>query len=710
MSRTITSPGVEIREKDLSLRADIPAGTNVVVPGFAPQGPTSEPIFITTASELESVYGIPTTAAERYFYYTCREILNSPAILTTVRLPYGEGTGSAFAKSYSGLFYPMLSSSANPSVSAEWTIGAPTHVTFSPEQYAKLTEGNFNWTDTHSNSAAAVDLIGDVEISAGFIILNELQTAINEIAEGYYVGFADNKAVSVNSPNFDSLLSILTLSADDDYTSVVSSRLDFKLSATKLESDRGAGSVSETLEKVGFIGFETAEYQDHLSLGVFKVRRSTADASLLSLASVETYLGSLDSKRKQTSPTGGVLANSFIEDKINERSPTIKMFINPAISKTFSWTSNSSKPVSRVTVSDKAKNLFPIGVYISDSEQMEQTKAVGAIPDKLDKVLRTLENIENTTVDILVDAGLSTIYATTQYNATSHFNDETYVNDSSDPVLLQHWTEVANQLVNFSQNTRKDCFTIIDPLRCVFVSGKDSKVIDSTEKTFSTDIYNPLKAAFGQYESNYAATYGNWVKILDLYTTRKMWLPFSGYGAAVFARSDAAANTWSAPAGFTRGAFSALDLAFNPNQKQRDRLYEISVNPVVLFSGEGYVVFGQKTLQTRPTAFDRINVRRLFLTLERAVQRTIKYFVFEPNTDFTRNRVKNVLTPIFEYAKNTEGVYDYLLVCDERNNTPDSIDRNELIVDIYLKPVRTAEFVLVNFIATRTAQDFQELI
>jgi hypothetical protein len=130
----------------------------------------------------------------------------------------------------------------------------------------------------------------------------------------------------------------------------------------------------------------------------------------------------------------------------------------------------------------------------------------------------------------------------------------------------------------------------------------------------------------------------------------------------------------------------------------------------VFFSGDGFSVYGQKTLQTKPTAFDRINVRRLFLTLERAVQRTLKYFVFEPNTDFTRNRLKNVITPIFEYAKNTEGVYDYLIVADERNNTPDTIDNNELIVDIYLKPVRTAEFILVNFIATRTGQNFLELI
>jgi hypothetical protein len=165
---------------------------------------------------------------------------------------------------------------------------------------------------------------------------------------------------------------------------------------------------------------------------------------LLSLASIETYLGSFDSNRKQTSPTGGILTNSFIEDKINEGSPTIKMFINPAISKSFSWTFNSSVPVSRITVSTKAKALFPVGIYTPDSQEVEQTKIIGSIPDKLDKVLRTIEIPENNTVDILVDAGLSTIYAITDFNSSKHFNDETYIEDSSDSVLLENWTAVVN--------------------------------------------------------------------------------------------------------------------------------------------------------------------------------------------------------------------------------------------------------------------------
>jgi hypothetical protein len=131
---------------------------------------------------------------------------------------------------------------------------------------------------------------------------------------------------------------------------------------------------------------------------------------------------------------------------------------------------------------------------------------------------------------------------------------------------------------------------------------------------------------------------------------------------------------------------------------------------VVFFQGDGFVVWGQKTLQAKPSAFDRINVRRLFLTLEKSTQQVLKYFVFEPNTFTTRTRLVNTLNPIFNQAKNNNGLYDFKIVCDERNNTPDVIDQNQLKVSIYIQPVRTAEFILADFIATQTGVNFNELI
>jgi len=266
-------------------------------------------------------------------------------------------------------------------------------------------------------------------------------------------------------------------------------------------------------------------------------------------------------------------------------------------------------------------------------------------------------------------------------------------------------------LNQFCGETRKDCLLIVDPLRHIFVQGEDYKVLDDTTKNFSAHVYWTMKNLNAATNSNYACTYGNWVKAYDNEYGDFVWLPFSGYEANIMANVDANLQPWYAAAGLNNGVIrNIVDIAVNPTQKQRDLLYRINVNPVVFFPGDGYVVWGQKTLQKKPSAFDRINVRRLFLVLEKATLAVMRYFVFEPNTVFTRTRVVNVLTPIFEIPKNNEGVYDYLIVCDERNNTPAVCDKNELVCDIYLKPVRIAEYILVNFIATRTDQDFTELL
>lgn len=770
----INSPGVQINEKDLSLRASTSTGTTVVVPGFASQGPSSEPLFITTVSELESVYGIPTTPAERYFYYSCKQVLESPGTLISLRLPYGDNTGTDFAKAYSGLLFPMTSStndyiqgyvelynlttaaatsatytnwnvlssvssyfgattqSSASALSSSWVAGisdwniatekttlqqlsvdadylwkvnAPTHVRISQSDYQKLKQGDFNWLSPTSTNSGNIS-----NITAGLVVLNSNQTTVNEIGEGYYFGLADNSAVSTDSPNFDSIKTLKSVVSDAlstvSFEAISTSRLDFKLSATATDSAKGTTSISERLEKVGFAGFETDLYQDYISVGLFKIRRSAADASVLTLGITETYLGSLDYNRKNTNPSGGSLQSGFIETVVNQASPNIEILVNTNVSNVFDWSVNSPKPTSRVYISPEAKGLYPIGVYTPDARAQELTKVIGSVPLKLDRVLRTLETVEDSTVDVIIDAGLSTVYS--MASGLSAFDDTNYV--SSVDSLYDDWKAVTQELKTFAEDTRKDCVAIIDAPRPIFVSGKDTKVINDPSKNFTSNILNPLKTFFSGYESNYMATYGNWAKVADVFSGRNVWVPFSGFAAAIFAKNDATAYPWSAPAGLNRGTFSVTDIAFNPNQKQRDRLYEISVNPVVFFSTDGFTVMGQKTLQTRPTAFDRINVRRLFLTLERATQRALKYFVFEPNTEFTRTRLKNTISPIFDFAKNTEGLYDYLIVCDSRNNTPQTIDENKLVVDIYLKPVRTAEFLLVNFIATRTGQNFTELL
>lgn len=826
MSRLITSPGVQFTEKDLSLRTGNPTGTSVVVVGFAAQGPTSEPITVTSINELETLFGVPTTHAEKYSYYSCKQLLTSPATLTFIRIPYGADGGSDFSSNFNGLFYPTklvalsttsvssttqtfnysvstvrVSAGSNPhtvtlegtqvdvystnlntvdyyfagnsvttgittfyttsslDVSAgvdtftvnnvdgnsqkkvtftinsqgkvlwttsetvtsnvtvttgqsAWEVGAPRSVSLSEEDYSSIKRGQFDWS-TPTGSVLITKNGANVfsNTNAGFFVINELQTTINETAEGHYIGFADNSSADlVESPDYDSISSMYTLSAKDSLAIFDQTKLDFNLSSTKLQADAGRDSISESLEKVGFIGFETNSYQDHLSLGIFKIRKSVSDPSRLTLTTSERYIGSLDSTRQVLSPAGGGLENASISDRVNAKSSVVKLFINPSIAE-FTWTEGSLEPKHRIKITPEAKSLFPVGVFIPNSRDLNNNKQVGNVPFKLEKALRSIESTEYFTCDIILDAGLSTVYSvakTKDSEAAINYKEDTGVNTIEDIQL--NWGVVSNTLINFAQNNRKDCLALIDPPRSIFVAGKDNKILNLPGTSFTTDIYNPLRSCFSSLETSFAASYANWLKISDTISGKTLWMPPSPFVAATIATNDQVGQLWSAPAGLNRGLLTnVLDVSVNPNQKMRDRLYELGLNPIVFFNGLGYSVFGQKTLQTKPTAFDRINVRRLFNYLERTVQRTIQYFVFEPNTTFTRQRVVATLSPVFNTAIANDGIYDYMIICDERNNPDNVIDDNELIVDVYIKPVKTAEYVLLNFVATRTNQSFSEL-
>jgi hypothetical protein len=398
----------------------------------------------------------------------------------------------------------------------------------------------------------------------------------------------------------------------------------------------------------------------------------------------------------------------------------------------------------------KADSLFSLGVY---SDTISDKKTIGGLPLKIERAFELVDNSDVYPIDIALEAGLGTIFvnAIEQNNITnasdvgfagpydesvslaalSSFYSTSFDNlDTNLTRIRGNYTAVANVFINNAEKQRKDFLVVLDPLRNIFVQGDNEKVINMKKifspnagldidptaagyvtTNFSQHIYWPLRHQFATIDCSYAATYGNWAQVYDDYSGNQVWVPFSGIAGGLMANTDDLFEPWYAPAGFTRGIVTgANDLALYPKQKQRDQLYKISINPVAFFPNEGFVVFGQKTLLKKPSAFDRINVRRLFLALEKLTKNTAKFFVFEPNTLFTRTQVINILSPIFERAKNTEGLYDYRIVCSELNNTPDVIDNNELKIDIYIQPVRTAEFILVNFYATRTGTNFDELI
>ena len=248
---------------------------------------------------------------------------------------------------------------------------------------------------------------------------------------------------------------------------------------------------------------------------------------------------------------------------------------------------------------------------------------------------------------------------------------------------------------------RKDCIAVLD----MPYSELDSV---SSMITWRTATQN--------FNSSYCALYAPWVKIYDQYNDSLVEIPPSGYVGSQIAYNDYAANFWYAPAGFNRGILNVLGLTDVFTQGERDSLYEDQINPLQTFRGEGNVIWGQKTQQTRPSALDRINVRRLLIVLEKAIAVSLRQFVFEPNSENTRLRVTSMCEGYLD-GLSAQGAFQtelgdkgYKVVCDTTNNTPTTIDANELHVDIFIKPSRTAEFIQLGVIVTSSGASFSELI
>jgi hypothetical protein len=724
---TLASPGVQINEEDISIISRPSGSTDVLITGFADQGPTEDIVNITSLSEFEQVYGTPKNAAERYLYHSAKQLLlSSPANVLVSRVPYGSGSGEGYANTYSALVYQLSANAPTYEGATEFNLREPVSMLLSDAEYKTLTENNITWSSTYSNDQT-ITSFADIG-KAGLVVLNSAKTTVNNLFEGYYVSLTDNSEINP-STDFNAVTSIKSVNAingvQQTFTTIPSSRLKFTLNQSF--SSFGGTSISKVIENYPKdYNFDGNAFDDSLVLMVFRIKTSqyNQDTVTLDYGVSEGFTGSLYERRTQNNPNGGPASSFFIDTVVNKQSNLIKTFTNPYVSTRGAWTTNTGQPAKKVRVTNAAKNLYSTGVYASDTDF--KSKDVGNVPQKLQRILRKLENDDTINVDIVAEAGLGTIWAATKGRNEEMLTDQGIFDenynidlaglsskDNSLPTgqVYQAYTDIVNQFVVFADQTKKNHLFIADPLRNIFIQGENARISDKTDYVFSNDVYWPLKNLFGFIQSSYVTTYGNWVSTNDPFIDKNVWVPMSGYAAAIMASVSQESYPWIAPAGFSRGTLLGVsDLAVNPTQKQRDLLYKININPVAFFKNDGYVIFGQKTLYRQPSAFDRINVRRLFLVLEKQTQELLKYFVFEQNSFATRNRLKGALLPLFDQAKLNDGLYDYQLVCDERNNTPDVIDNNELRISIYIKPVRTAEYILADFIATRTGIEFSELI
>ena len=257
-----------------------------------------------------------------------------------------------------------------------------------------------------------------------------------------------------------------------------------------------------------------------------------------------------------------------------------------------------------------------------------------------------------------------------------------------------------DNLITIAEN-RKDAIVFVSPERADVVNVTNSTTQTTNVKGFFDSIRSSSYAVF---DSGYKYTY-------DKYNDVFRYVPLNGDIAGLAARTDLIADSWFSPAGFNRGVIrGAVKLSYNPTQGQRDELYRARVNPVVTLPGQGTLLFGDKTGLSTPSAFDRINVRRLFITLEKAISTASKFQLFEFNDEFTRAQFRNIVEPFLRDVQGRRGVTDFRVVCDSSNNTSDVIDRNEFRADIFVKPNRSINFIQLQFVATRSGAAFEEVV
>jgi hypothetical protein len=407
-------------------------------------------------------------------------------------------------------------------------------------------------------------------------------------------------------------------------------------------------------------------------------------------------------------------------------------------------------------------SIIPFGTYTSATNT---NKVIGSLPIKLQRALELVENDEEyPDIDIILEAGLGTIYINSADNEISSESayDTLIIDEENDnPVsgednnkssvfdeniiltgiedlrtgrsslsddaqeIIEDYRAVQNvftQFANSMQNGgRGDTFYISDVPRGILIKGKNTKVTnlfgtqiennaydfgETVSHSFPTSVYYPIKHTFDTIVSSYMSTYAQWVKVLDNFSGEKVWIPVSGYIAANMASTDAVYGPWYAAAGLRRGVINGvLDYAFSPNVSQRTDLYKLCINSVPKIPRYGVTIWGIRTMSKAASAFDQNTCRRTFLYMEKKVKQTLRYYIFEPNTSYTRLQIVNEIDPFLEKVKNAGGIYSYTLACDTSNNTPDVINNGDLAVSIAAAPTRTAENIVVEFTANKYTEE-----
>ena len=663
------SPGVEVKEVDLTNIVPAVSTTIGAVCGPFEKGPVSEITSISSEKQLVEVFGKPNANNFEYFF-TAANFLQYSNSLRVVR------TESTLKNASSGGSGILIRNTLHYQES--FADGQGTHGTWSARTAGIHANGiKIDICDKNNFSEMSNKQVNDGSASAAETTItmdafDAADFAVGEVIEFYSDAGGTVFAVGHEAQKYE-------ITAVDTSAETITFR--------QLDDPAGSGLIADLADDS-----YVKRYWRFSDL--FDTAPGTSDfATARGVLDDEIHIVVYDSSGRQT---------GFDNDVAGER-------LNSVL-ETFAFVSKHPE----ASTPQGNSNYYPDVIY-RDSKFVywgdHPTAAIDASGDwgqplssdlsvqgssAFNKLSTGVENVDRSTL-----ANGTDDYAVTdgeQLTAYARFDDGEAV-DVNLIMAAKATSTLATNLVTIVEK-RKDALVFISPERSDVVGVADS----NTQTTNVKNFFDLLPStSFAVFDSGYKYQYD---RFNDVYR----YVPLNGDIAGVTAFTESVADAFFSPAGFTRGQIrGAVKLAYEPNKDQRDTLYKARINPVNSFPGQGTVLFGDKTALAKPSAFDRINVRRLFIILEKAIATAAKFQLFEFNDEFTRAQFKNLVEPFLREIQGRRGITDFKVVADESNNTGEVIDRNEFVADIFVKPTRSINFITLNFVAVRTGVAFTEI-
>ena len=663
------SPGVQVKEVDLTNIVPAVSTTIGAVCGPFEKGPVSEITSISSEKQLVEVFGKPNANNFEYFF-TAANFLQYSNSLRVVR------TESALKNASSGGSGILIRNTLHYQES--FADGQGTHGTWSARTAGIHANGiKIDICDKNNFSEMSNKQVNDASASAAEATITMDAFDAADFAVGEVIEFYSDAGGTVFATGHEAQKYEIT--AVDTSAETITIR--------QLDDPAGSGLIADLADDS-----YVKRYWRFSDL--FDTAPGTSEfASARGVGDDEIHIVVYDSSGRQT---------GFDNDVAGER-------LNSVL-ETFAFVSKHPE----ATTPQGNSNYYPDVIY-RDSKFVywgdHPTAAIDASGDWgqplssdlsvqgskfFNKLTTGVENVDRSTL-----ANGTDDYAVTdgeQLTSYARFDDGEAV-DVNLIMAAKATSTLATNLVTIVEK-RKDALVFISPERADVVGVADS----NTQTTNVKNFFDLLPStSFAVFDSGYKYQYD---RFNDVYR----YVPLNGDIAGVTAFTESVADAFFSPAGFTRGQIrGAVKLAYEPNKDQRDTLYKARINPVNSFPGQGTVLFGDKTALAKPSAFDRINVRRLFIILEKAIATAAKFQLFEFNDEFTRAQFKNLVEPFLREIQGRRGITDFKVVADESNNTGEVIDRNEFVADIFVKPTRSINFITLNFVAVRTGVAFTEI-